>query len=255
MKSSDICAALRERYKQPEWCIFFEVASGTGVNAKRHADALAMNMYPSRGLSIIGFEIKVSRGDLKRELDNPDKAEEIARYCNEWYLVVPKGLIKDDDIIPVPWGIMECSDRGLRIAKKAQQLNAKPVTKEFMAAILRSAGRVDGQTLQDERDKAYREYRAGYEKQLESEVERRTKRFEEIRTQLTEFEKATGKTINAYTDIEGLAERIKLAESLDLLTRRYGGLQTIRGMMEDFLKNTEVIDYGAIIQKGGRNYE
>lgn len=251
LKSSDICAALRDRFKQPEWSLFFEVGNATGGHCRRHADALAMNMYPSRGLSILGFEIKVSRGDLKRELANPDKAEEIARYCDEWYLVVPTGLIKDDDDIPVPWGVMDLSDAGLRVTKKAERLNARPVTKEFMAAVLRSAGKVDEATLREERNRAYQECRVGYEKQLESEIERRTKRFEEIRAQLTEFEKATGKTINAYTDIEGLAERIKLAESLDLLTRRYGGLQTIRGMMEDFLKNTEVIDYGAIIQKEG----
>lgn len=46
MKASEICAALRERYKQPEWSLFFEVANGTAGYAKRHADALAMNMYP-----------------------------------------------------------------------------------------------------------------------------------------------------------------------------------------------------------------
>ena len=239
MKSSDICAALRDRYKQPEWSLFFEVASGTGANARRHADALAMNMYPSRGLSILGFEVKVSRGDLKRELDNPDKAEEIARYCNEWYLVVPKGLIKDDDVIPVPWGIIECSDKGLRIAKKAQQLNAKPVTKEFMAAILRSAGRIDEATLQEERNKAYREYRESYDRQMESEIARRTKRFEELKQQLADFEKATGKSITAYTDIEGLAENIKLAEDVNRLFGRYNSVSSIRRMMEQFLKESE----------------
>ncbi|HML33828.1 hypothetical protein [Sporomusa sphaeroides] len=241
MKASDICAALRERYQQPEWSLFFEVGSGTGGNCRRHADALAMNMYPSRGLSIVGMEIKVSRGDLKRELVNPDKAEEIARYCDEWYLVVPKGLVREDDMIPTPWGVMECEDGKLRITKKAERLPAQPVTKEFMAAVVRCAGRVDAETLQNARNEAYREQRESYERRLKDEVERRTKSFEELKQQLADFEKATGKSINRYTDVEILAENIKLAENIEILYRRYGGLQTIRGMMEDFLQKTSEI--------------
>ena len=31
-----------------------------------------------------GIEIKVSRGDLQRELENPAKADDIARFCRYW---------------------------------------------------------------------------------------------------------------------------------------------------------------------------
>lgn len=241
MKSSDICAALRERYKQPEWALFFEVGNGTGGNCRRHADALAMNMYPSRGLSIVGFEIKVSWGDLSRELQNPDKAEAIAQFCDEWYLAVPKGLIREDDMIPVPWGVMECDGGTLRISKKAERLPAKPVTKEFMAAVVRCAGRVDEETLQEERNKAYDECRRSFDRQLQTEIERQTKRFEELKQQIAGFEKVTGKSITAYTDVETLAENIKLAENIQVLHQRYGGLQTIRKMMEEFLQKTSKI--------------
>ncbi len=238
MKSSEICAILRERYKQPEWALFFEVANGTGGYAKRHADALAMNMYPSRGLSIIGFEIKVSRGDLNRELANPDKAEAVAQYCDEWYLVVPKGLIREEDMVPVPWGVMECEASNLRITKKAERLDSKPVTREFVAAVLRSAGKVDEATLREERDKAYRDYKQSYAESLTREIERRTKRFEEMQKQIAEFESITGKRINAYTDVENLARNIQLAEQIDVLYQRYGGLRTIRQLMEEFLEKT-----------------
>ena len=33
----------------------------------RYADAIAMNLWPSRGLAVHGFEIKISRGDWQRE--------------------------------------------------------------------------------------------------------------------------------------------------------------------------------------------
>lgn len=106
MTSSDICAALRERYTQPEWSLFFEVGNGTGGNCRRHADALAMNMYPSRGLSIIGFEIKVSRGDLSRELKNPDKAEAIKIYQDE-YNILDKPFVVETTHVKWRAGINE----------------------------------------------------------------------------------------------------------------------------------------------------
>jgi len=31
---------LADRFKAPEWALFFEVANGTGANTRRHADAV-----------------------------------------------------------------------------------------------------------------------------------------------------------------------------------------------------------------------
>jgi hypothetical protein len=63
--------ALTVRFSGEEWARFFEVASGTGAQAGRSADMLAMNMFPSRGLRIHGVECKASRSDWLRELKNP----------------------------------------------------------------------------------------------------------------------------------------------------------------------------------------
>lgn len=234
---------MRNRYKQPEWALFFEVGNGTGANVRRHADAVAMNMYPSRGLSILGFEIKVSRSDLKRELENPNKADEVARYCNEWWLAVPKGLIKDDDNIPIPWGVMECENGKFHITKKSQPLDAKPVTKEFMAAIVRSAGKVDEATINEAKAKAWHEAHEHQQEQIQREVESRTRTFTEIKKQIDEFKKITGEDLSAYSNIPKLAERLKLAKKAeelnDLLKQRYGGVVGIRSMMQDFLSKTE----------------
>lgn len=246
MNSSDICAALRGRYTQPEWAVFFEVANGTGGNARRHADAVAMNMWPSRGLSILGFEIKVSRNDLIRELKKPAKAEAIAQYCDEWWLAVPKGLILDDDDIPIPWGIMECNKGVLRVSKKAHSLNPKPITKEFMAAVLRSAGKADEATIRQIREEIHKEYQENNKNYIEQEIERRTKRFEILINKIAEFEKATGKSIDKYTDVGELAKNIKLAENIEdlheLLQGEYGALRRVRNLMGEFLKDTENLD-------------
>ena len=73
--AQDIRAALRKTYCEPDWYLGFEVGNGTGARLRRHADAVAICNYPSRGYEIRGFEIKVSRNDLKSELDNCAKAE------------------------------------------------------------------------------------------------------------------------------------------------------------------------------------
>lgn len=63
MKTAEIKAALRAKFCAPEWAIMFEVGDGTGASQSRWADAVAMNLWPSRGLQIHGFEIKAHRSD------------------------------------------------------------------------------------------------------------------------------------------------------------------------------------------------
>lgn len=58
---------LRKKYPMPEYEIFFEVSSSTGNNT-RYVDAVAFNTFSSRGYKITGFEIKVNRSDLLKEL-------------------------------------------------------------------------------------------------------------------------------------------------------------------------------------------
>ncbi len=126
----------------PEWACFPEVANGTGAHARRHADALAMNLYPSRGLEIRGFEIKVSRGDLRRELKNPEKAESVARFCDSWWIVAPADVCKLEDL-PLAWGLMVPTEKGLRTLRAATALHHDRVepTRAFLAAVLRGASK------------------------------------------------------------------------------------------------------------------
>jgi hypothetical protein len=88
MAKKDVWDMLRERHPAPEWAIFFEVANGLGVSDRRYADAVAMSLFPSRGLDVHGFEVKTARGDWLRELKNPKKADVIASYCDFWWLVI-----------------------------------------------------------------------------------------------------------------------------------------------------------------------
>lgn len=139
--ADDIRRALYARYREPEWLLGFEVGNSTGGKCKRHADAVAINTYPSRGFTVRGFEIKISRSDLKHELDNADKAEAVAQYCNEWCLVVPKGLTENMDV-PHNWGIIELVGDRL-IQKRAAEYMPNKIDYGFMCAFIRGVQRCE----------------------------------------------------------------------------------------------------------------
>jgi hypothetical protein len=139
--SQQVYAAILAAHAPPEWACFSEVGNSTGSGCSRHADAVAVNLWPSRGYEIRGFEIKVSRGDLKRELTNPAKAEAIAKHCNSWWLATPKGLVAQPDTLPLGWGLYEVDEAGkIRIARPAVPRTEVPAPRiGFVAAIIRAS--------------------------------------------------------------------------------------------------------------------
>ncbi len=88
--AAKIAARIREKFPLPAFALFTNVRNKTGYGGgpERYADAIAMSLYPSRGLELHGFEFKSSRSDWVAERDNPEKAEAIAGYCDRWWLVV-----------------------------------------------------------------------------------------------------------------------------------------------------------------------
>jgi hypothetical protein len=61
-----------------------QVSNGTGAIARRTAEALLVQTWPSRGLSLTGVEYKRTRYDWRRELREGSKAEPVAAYCHFW---------------------------------------------------------------------------------------------------------------------------------------------------------------------------
>ncbi len=103
MKTQDLHSLLEQKFQRPEWAIVREVGNATGITCNRHADALALNLWPSRGMELHGFELKLSRGDWKRELDNPAKAESILRFCDRWWIVAGDAKIVLPGELPPTW--------------------------------------------------------------------------------------------------------------------------------------------------------
>lgn len=130
---------LSERYPAPAWAIFFEVADGIGRGFSRYADAVAMSLFPSRGLDFHGFEVKLNRPDWLREFKNPEKADTIAKYCDFWWLVLGNAEIAKPEEIPRTWGVLVHEGDALVQKKAPAKLKGKQIDRHFVAALLRRA--------------------------------------------------------------------------------------------------------------------
>lgn len=196
MRSADICEALRKKFAAPEYALFFEVGDATGGRARRWADAVSMSLWPSRGLSLSGYEIKVARNDWVKEMKQPAKAEAIAQYCTQWWMVTAPGIVREGEL-PELWGHFELHANGLRVIKPAPITEAAPITPHFLAALLRRATELDRKIERETIEKAIARDEAATKKRIDDEIERRCRRAEEKA-------KETGEQLQAIYDACGL---------------------------------------------------
>lgn len=128
----------------PSHVVIEEVAPGVGWSgAMRWADVLVLGMWPSKGLTLEGYEVKASKADLKKELRDPAKHRATARYCDYWWLVVwDESLLVEG--IPETWGVLvtiedEDGERELKVLKKATKLEPLPWPRAFVCSLVRNA--------------------------------------------------------------------------------------------------------------------
>ena len=140
MTERDVLALLAARYVAPEWAFLRHVPNGTGGHKTRTADGIAMNLWPSRGLELHGFEVKIYRSDWLREAKDPAKADEIATRCHRWWIVAgDDSIVTQEDLFPQTWGLMVVRGGALVVVREAPLREPAPLTWEFLAAVLRRA--------------------------------------------------------------------------------------------------------------------
>lgn len=141
--SISIKTGLTILYFDPGYSLMFEVGNSTGQSCSRHADAIVVGLYPSRGFEIEGFEFKSSRSDWLQELKNPQKAEAVAKYCHRWWLVISDTDIMKEGELPAGWGLLVPKGVGdkLSVLKRAPVLNPVPVDSNFLAACIKAKTR------------------------------------------------------------------------------------------------------------------
>lgn len=224
---------LRKRYAAPEWALMEEVAPETG-GGTRYADAIAVNLWKSRGHAVHGFEVKVSRSDWLRELKDPEKAEPVFRYCDHWFIVAPRGVVKDGELPPT-WGLFEVRASGLVAVKAAPKLKAQPITREFFASMMRRGFELLDATA----ERKVVEARAEIDRRVREDSDRRvrdaTRELEELRRHIQRLKDETGIDIGRYSGPP--IEVIKMAQRLQSLGGYYSdgagfkGLERLAGQL------------------------
>lgn len=191
------------KFAPPEYATMFKVTDGTGTSYSRIADAVAMNLWPSRGGAVHGFEVKISRQDWLRELKNPEKAEAISQYCDYWWIVAPKDIIKAGELPPT-WGTLHPHGNGLKIGTKAPKLKAKPLDKLFIGAMLRRASEdtVPKAQIAQELQAKYAEGHAAAEKHAMQHMAANSRaaliELEQLKLALAAFELESGVKIGTW---------------------------------------------------------
>jgi len=148
----------------PRYVVAEHVRNDAGFDATRTCDFMAVDVWPSSGLPIHGFEVKTSRADWLRELADPSKAQVFMDVVDHWWLVAAPGVATRDEL-PPGWGMLVVSEKqrprptlfgpdvpedtetvlGLRQVKAAPPLQGyfreerKPLPRGLMVALLRAA--------------------------------------------------------------------------------------------------------------------
>lgn len=224
--STDLKIAVREKFGGKGHQVFFEVGNDTGARVKRHADAVAIGIWPSTGHAIHGFEIKISRGDWLRELADPGKSQSIFAFCHRWSLVTPHGLVAPDEL-PPGWGLYSFKDGRLRETVMPKRLEPLPPTPGFMAALVRRAGEQDNALLSEIHRRVREEEIAKRDAEVERRVAEQIARRDHDRThaaqKLKELEEALGEPLTQIWDLKELAAAIRVVRRLGV-DNAYGGL-------------------------------
>lgn len=116
------------RRKHTDDVYYTEVSIDGG---RRRMDAWAMKKSWTNPL-VTAYEIKVSRSDFL----NDHKMQDYMDYCNEIYVVAPKGVLEIDEL-PEGFGYLEVSVNGKKLfTRKKAKYRSCTLSEDFLRSIL-----------------------------------------------------------------------------------------------------------------------
>lgn len=189
---------------------------------ERYADAVAVNLWPSRGLEVLGFEIKASRRDWVKELKSPSKSAEIQKYCDRWWVVAGGANIVQAGELPPTWGLLVVHGGGskqrLVCTQEAPKLEAQPLDKAFLLSMLRRAAELEEKLKEGTGDANFqRGWKEGLkrgEQNRSYEADGVKREIKHLRESITKFEKASGVKLAGHSQWQwgdiGMAVRVIL---------------------------------------------
>jgi hypothetical protein len=197
-------------------------------------------LYPSRGLTITGIEVKSSRGDWLRELKNPQKAESIFCRCDYFYLFTADDKVAKLEEIPASWGWLAIKGSKVYTMKEAPKNKIDfNVDRSFMCALLKRAtqGLIHPSTIEstiEERVNASNIYKDRVINDLQDQIDK-------LQQKIKQFEDAAGIRLNdgyGYSDVppRKVGEVIKLLAN-NKIDQYKTEVNNIKERAETFLRN------------------
>ena len=115
--------------------------------ARHILDMVAGGTWRSSGFALDGYEVKTSRSDLRRELNDLSKSQAFEEHLDTFSIVAPSKVLANwrDMSFPAHWGVMVVTDEGatrwLRKPTGTPGYNGldRPMKRAVFAAIARSA--------------------------------------------------------------------------------------------------------------------
>jgi len=116
-----------KRYPLPEWVALIEVRASTGYGkgSDQRYDAVALNCYPSKGHLRAVFEVKRTRHDFMRELEDPGKRKQAETYFHETWFVTSPGVCEPSEV-PEGWGLLVATKSGGKLLRKRAAMQRTP---------------------------------------------------------------------------------------------------------------------------------
>lgn len=226
---------LRAFYPANEFALLPQVGNATGFHTNRHIDAVALSLWPSRGIHLHGIEIKCDYRDWRREREEPEKAEAIAKYCNYFWIAVSNPKVCPLEELPENWGLYVWNaDKEILEQKKPAAFRAQAVepTWPFVAAMLRKAQECVGPVpeLQKARLQGVEEGKAEAARTRDWEM----KALQELREKVAKFEKASGIDISyGWQGADKVGEAVRLVLNGDVMRQREHLVMVAKGILRD----------------------
>jgi len=95
MKADEVKQALRRRH--PALAEYGGPGAWTVLEEFANIDLLAFAAWSSAKPPIVGYEVKIARGDYRRELLKPSKRALAVEGCFAFYFATPKGLLTKEE--------------------------------------------------------------------------------------------------------------------------------------------------------------
>lgn len=223
-KTEQIREVLRKKYHKDKGYLCLEELSSNQLhttNGTSLCDMFCFSLWQSGGHKRIGIEIKVSKADLKKELENFSKSNVWFSYTNKWFLAIPDTLSLEGFDIPDSWGIITVglTSKRARVAKEAEYreclldegLMASIVLKMQLSSIDINEHR---KIISDTREHITKYEREKY-KQENGELSLKDKEeFERLKEIFDIFRDKTGLWINKYDDLEKIKRYANLIKTL-----------------------------------------